>query len=154
MRHLFAGYAASDRGRDRLEPRVRAIAAPTFQGQCLDFTETKRRLNGIEADRQIDAAPLCLRGLVTDEITVAGNRTLAPGNNHASGGVEVILDVFTPVRARTDVGIPPNRKAVRFEGADQRLQSGLVLSLVLQEHIRAWRGHQQPPTHCQPMNLL
>ncbi|MBA3670378.1 MAG: hypothetical protein H0W71_10030 [Sphingomonas sp.] len=70
---VFTGDMASNGIDDRTESRIGAVALPAPQRKCLHLTEAKRRINRVEADRQIDPATLRSSGFVADEITIAAD---------------------------------------------------------------------------------
>lgn len=119
MSDVFASDPLSHRVGERAEAMVGGVSVPTLQRDGLDFAEAKRRLGGVKADWQIDSTPLRAPCLFADEMTVMANRALAPGNDYAPGGVEMLLDVLVPVRSAADVGIPPDGEALGLQRLDE-----------------------------------
>ena len=120
MGNGFARDVASNGVHHGLEPPVRAIALPAFQRQRLDLAEAERRLDPVEADRDISIAPLRAPRLVAHEMAVMADRALAPRDDHAFGGLEMLLDILVPIGAAADMGVPPDAEAFGLERLDKR----------------------------------
>ena len=81
----------------------------------MDFPETERRLDGIEAHRQIGAPLSRTAGLVPDEIALRPYGSPAPNDKNALCGIKMFLNVLAPMSAPTDVGVPPDRESFCLE---------------------------------------
>src|SRR5262245_38930661 len=132
--------------RDRPEAMVRPAPFPALERQRLDLAEAERRFDTVEADRDVCVALLRAPRLIADVMPVMTDRALAPGDDHALGGVEVLLDILVPIGSAADVSVPPDSEALGFQGSDERRQPSAILGLVGHEHVR-WRTH-----HCSPRN--
>jgi hypothetical protein len=153
MRNGPARNVAPYRVGQRLEPRVGPIALPVFKRQRLDLAETERRLNSVEADRDIRIAFLRSPRLVADEMSVMADRSLGPSDDHAFGSLEMLLDILVPVGAATDAGVPPDAEAFCFQCLDERDKARAILRLVRQEHVRCWTCHCAPSANVSPRTL-
>src|SRR5215208_560806 len=114
MRSAFAGNASSNSVDKRLIARVGAVAFPAFERDRLHLAKAERRVDRIETNRQVSAPPLRAGRFIADEIAFAADRAFAPGNDYALRGVEMFLNVLAPMRAASDMGVPPDAEAFRL----------------------------------------
>src|SRR5215213_9056491 len=142
--NVFAADAPPNRVGNRPKARVRAISMPAFQGDRLDLPETERWLDGVQAERQIRTSPLSPPRFVADEMPTTADRPFAPGNDYASGGLEMLLDLLLPVRSAGNVKVPPEGKAFGLQRFDERDQPRPILRLVRNEYVRSLSRHGSP----------
>ena len=143
-RSIPAGIAAGRlraRGFPRFVSRVRPVAVPRDQRQRLGFAEAQRQVDLVDEDGDIDVPLLCTGSLVLDERAFLADRTLAPGDNDAFGGVELFFDRMAPLGASADLLVPPDGIALTLQGIDERLHAALVFSLVRDENV----AHRSAP---------
>src|SRR5437868_10087477 len=130
MSDVFAGDPATDGIRDRKEAGVRWVSLPPFERNGLNFAEAKRGIHRIEANRQIGAALPRTTGFIANEIAFWPCGAFAPNDYHAFRGIEVFLDIFAPVGAAADMGVPPDAETFRLKRRDQRPESCSILRFV------------------------
>jgi hypothetical protein len=63
-------------------------------------------------------------------MAVMPNRALAPNDNDASGGVQVLFNILMPVSSSADVRVPPYREALVFQRFDERCEPCSIFNLV------------------------
>ena len=122
--------------------RVVAIAFPALERERLSLTETERRFHLVDPHRQIGAEPRGACRLVPDEAAGRPDRSFAPDDNDAPGGLQMPEDGVAPFLAGRDVRVPPDRLAIGFQCADQRYDARPVLGLVGQEDFT----HRRSPS--------
>lgn len=135
-----AGDDCLRRVKHRLIARIGTVALPTDQLQRLGLAKAERRVDLVDAHREIDVAAQRPRGLVADEAAVAADRALAPHDDHAARVGEILLDRIAPLVAATKVGVPPYGKAVSRERVNQWPNARSIFRFVGNEHVAHERG--------------
>jgi hypothetical protein len=104
-------------------------------GQRGGLRQTKRdgRLDGIDQGGDQNAAFQGLVGLRSHPSLTDGR--LRPEDDGAASRRQFLLDHLIPGLARRDFGVPPHRKAARFDGIRQAVRRFLVFTRVAQEDV-------------------
>jgi hypothetical protein len=95
------------------------------------LSESERRLDLVDRHRQVDATALGPRSFVLHEVTGEPGRRLAPDDDHAARGIEVLANGLPPRGPTPDVQVPPNRQPLRGQGVDEEPDPGAILGLVV-----------------------
>ena len=120
VRNVFAGNASAERLDDGEETRIISVPSPSFERNRLDLSKPKWWFDGIQPNRQVRAPLPSPVGFVANEVALGTYGTPAPHDDDTFRRIQMFLDVFAPMSASADVGVPPDGKAFRFKRRDQR----------------------------------
>ncbi|HMH12605.1 MAG TPA: hypothetical protein VK578_05810 [Edaphobacter sp.] len=101
----------------------------------MNLTETQRRANLIQTDRNQDLALLTFSCLVPHKVARGPDTRLRPDDNDAIGAFKRIFNLRLPVLASGQVSIPPQMKTATFECLCEPGDSPNVFTLVGEESV-------------------